>query len=282
VKDGLIEDPRTCRFDPAVLTCKGDEAAECLTAAQVTALKKIYDGPKNPRTGRQIYPGYPPGHEAIPGAWQPWIIAAPQDKSIQIMFGNSFFGQAVFEDPKWDFRSLNFDTDVALAAEKAGIVLNSNNPDLRSFRAHGGRLIQFHGWADAAISPFGSIEYYEQVRSFLSKYPDARSRGGAVPDFYRLFMVPGMGHCGGGIGPNSFGNDRNRFGGDPERDVITALDRWVEKGVAPERLIGTGNVSGDPATTMTRPLCPYPQVARYNGSGDSNQAASFTCTQPRQ
>jgi feruloyl esterase len=281
VKDGLIEDPRACRFDPAVLTCKGDDGSECLTAPQVTALKKIYEGPKNPRTGKQIYPGYPPGHEAIAGAWLPWIIAAPQDKSIQIMFGNSFYGQAVFEDPQWDFRTLNFDTDVTLAAEKAGIVLNSNNPDLRSFRAHGGRLIQYHGWADAAISPFGSIEYYEQVRSFLSKYPDARSRGGAVSDFYRLFMVPGMGHCGGGIGPNSFGNDRNRFGGDPERDLITALERWVEKGVAPERLIGTGNVSGDPATTITRPLCPYPQIARYNGSGDSNQATSFTCADPR-
>jgi Tannase and feruloyl esterase len=282
VKDGLIEDPRACRFDPAVLTCKGDDGRECLTVPQVTALKKIYEGPKNPRTGKQIYPGYPPGHEAIAGAWQPWIIAAPQDKSIQIMFGNSFYGQAVFEDPQWDFRTLNFDTDVALAAEKAGSVLNSNNPDLRSFRAHGGRLIQYHGWADAAISPFGSIEYYEQVRSFFTKYPDARSRGGAVSDFYRLFMVPGMGHCGGGIGPNSFGNDRNRFGGDPERDLITALERWVEKGVAPERLTGTGSVSGDPATTMTRPLCPYPQIARYNGSGDGNQATSFTCAEPRQ
>jgi feruloyl esterase len=180
------------------------------------------------------------------------------------------------------FPTLNFDTDVALAAEKAGSVLNSNNPDLRSFRAHGGRLIQYHGRADAAISPFGSIEYYEQVRSFFSKYPDARSRGGAVPDFYRLFMVPGMGHGEGGIGPNSFGNDRNRFAGDPERDLITALERWVEKGVGPERPIGTGSVSGDPATTMTRPLCPYPQIARYNGSGDGNQATSFTGAEPRQ
>src|SRR6478672_7128278 len=180
VKDGLIEEPRACRFDPLVLTCKGTETAECLTAAQVVSLKKIYDGPKNPRTGKQIYPGYPPGHEAIAGAWQPWIIGSPQEKSIQIMFGNSFYGQAVFEDPHWDFRTLNFDRDVALAAEKTGIVLNSTNPDLRSFRAHGGKLIQYHGWADAAISPLGSIDYYTKVQSFFSRYPDARNSSRAI------------------------------------------------------------------------------------------------------
>jgi feruloyl esterase len=282
VKDGLIEDPRTCRFDPAILTCKEADNAECLTAAQVVALKKIYEGPKNSRTGKPIYPGYPPGHEAIAGAWQPWIIASPQENSIQIMFGNSFYGQAVFEDSHWDFRTLNFDTDVALAAEKAGTVLNSTNPDLRSFRAHGGKLIQYHGWADAAISPFGSIEYYDKVVSFFSKYPDARTAGGTVSDFYRLFMVPGMGHCGGGIGPNSFGNGSNRFSGDPDRDLISALERWVEKDVAPERFIGTGNVGGDPAKTLSHPLCPFPQVARYNGSGDPSQAASFTCAVPKE
>ena len=277
VKDGLIEDPRTCRFDPAALTCKGDENAECLTGRQVAALKKIYEGPRNPRTGKQIFPGYPAGHEAVPGAWRPWIINSPQEKSIQISFGNSFFGQAVFEAPNWDFRTLNFDSDVAVALEKAGAVLNSTSPDLRTFRARGGKLIQYHGWADAAIAPLSSIEYYEKVRAFFAKYPDARSSG-AVADFYRLFMVPGMGHCGGGIGPKSFGNDGNAFSGDPERDVISALERWVEQGVAPDRLIGTGTVPADTTTTMTRPLCAYPLVAHYNGAGDPNQAASFTCS----
>ena len=272
VKDGLIEDPRTCHFDPAVLTCKGDETMECLTPAQVATVRKIYEGPKNPRTGKQIYPGYPPGHEAIPGAWQPWIINTPAENSIQMMFGNSFFGQAVFEDPKWDFHALNFDSDVTYAFEKAGVHLNSTSPDLRSFRAHGGKLIQYHGWADAAISPFGSIDYYEKVLAFFAKYPDPRSSG-AVADFYRLYMVPGMGHCGGGIGPNSFGNGGNRFVGDADRDLLTALDRWVEKGVAPEQFIGTG-------ATMTRPLCTYPKVAKYKGSGDPNSAASFTCSAP--
>lgn len=276
VKDGLIEDPRTCRFNPEVLLCKGPESAECLTAPQVAAVKKIYAGPKNPRTGEQIFPGYPPGHEAIPGAWRPWIISSPQERSVQMWFGNSFFGQAVFETPKWDFKSLNFDTDVALALQKAGTVLNSTNPDMRTFRARGGKLIQYHGWADAAIAPLTSIDYYDKVRSFLAKYPDARSSGG-VADFYRLFMVPGLGHCFSGIGPKSFGNDGNQFNGDPERDVISALERWVEKGIAPDHLIGTGTAPTDKTKPMTRRLCPYPQVARYNGTGDPNLAASFSC-----
>jgi pimeloyl-ACP methyl ester carboxylesterase len=282
VQDGLLEDPRTCKFDPSVLACKDVGQTGCLTVPQIAALRKIYDGPKNPRTGKQIYPGYPPGHEAIPNAWANWIIAAQPDRTAQFMFGNSFYGQAVFEDPKWDFRSMNFDTDVSYAAQKAGIVVNSDNPDLRSFRANGGKLIQYHGWADAAISPFGSIEYYNKVSAFFAKYPDERSKGNnaQVSDFYRLFMVPGLGHCAGGIGPKSFGQDGNRFKGDPNRDVISALERWVETGVAPDQIIGTGTVVGDANKPLTRPLCSFPKVARYKGTGDPAEAANFTCEVP--
>jgi len=276
VKDGLIEDPRTCRFDPSVLVCKAEDTSGCLTETQIVALKKIYEGPKNPRTGQQIFPGYPPGHEAVPGGWRPWIIsAAPGQTSIQMMFGASFFGQAVYESNNWDFKTLNFDSDIAYAFEKAGVILNSTNPDLRSFRARGGKLIQYHGWADAAIAPQTSINYYEKVRSFFARYPDARGSGD-VSSFFRLFMVPGLGHCFGGIGPRSFGQDSNEFSADPERDVIAALERWVEKGIAPDFLIGTGTAPTD-KKPMTRRLCPYPQVARYDGSGDPNQASSFTC-----
>ncbi|MGC4050121.1 MAG: tannase/feruloyl esterase family alpha/beta hydrolase [Paludibaculum sp.] len=282
VKDGLIQDPRTCHFDPGVLACKGGDTAECLTEPQLAALEKIYSGPKNERTGQQIYPGYPPGHEAIPGAWRPWIITTPPQQSPQSQFGNSYFGQAVFEDAGWDYRKLNFDSDIAFAAEKGGVVVASNSPDLRSFRAHGGKMIQYHGWADAAISPYGSINYYEKVRSFLSRFPDPRAKDPEIASFYRLFLVPGMGHCAGGIGPNSFGNAGNQFVGDPERDLLTALDRWVEQGVAPERFIGTGRATGSPDTVLTRPLCSYPQVVRYNGSGDPNQASSFACVAPPQ
>jgi hypothetical protein len=277
VEDGLIEDPRACHFDPAVLTCKGADGPQCLTAPQVDAVRKIYAGPKNPRTGAQIFPGYPPGTEAAPGTWGAWITPAAPQSAIQFAFGNSYYAHAVFGDLQWDYRTLNFDKDVAYGDDKAGTILNSTNPDLRGFRAHGGKLIQYHGWGDAAISPVNSIDYYEQVRSFLAK-------SGQIDGFYRLFMVPGMGHCGGGTGPNSFGNDPSTGSpapADPERDIVAALERWVEKGVAPAKLIGTGAAAGDPSKKLTRPLCPYPQVARYQGAGDPNDAASFVCAAPK-
>ena len=170
---------------------------------------------------------------------------------------------------------------MALGDAKAGPVLNATSPDLRSFRASGGKLIQYHGWGDAAISAASSIEYYESVRAFLSKYPDARSDAARPTDaFYRLFMVPGMGHCAGGIGPNRFGNAGSGSSTDPEHDVFTALQRWVEQGAAPEYVIGTGSAVGDSSTRMTRPLCAYPNVAQYKGSGDTNDAANFACVAP--
>ena len=139
------------------------------------------------------------------------------------------------EDPSWDFRKWNFESDYALAVDKTGALLSSTSPDLRSFRATGGKLIQFHGWGDAAIPGLASIEYYDRVRAFMAKYPDGRtSRPAEVDEFYRLFMVPGMGHCSGGIGPNTFGNDDGRSGAsttpDPSSDLPAALERWVERG----------------------------------------------------
>ena len=276
VKDGLIEDPRACHFDPAVIQCKGADGPECLTAPQVATLRKIYGGPRNPRTGEQIHPGYSPGAEGAPDTWAAWIVPGGPLGSLQFGFANTYYGQAVFEDPHWDFRKLNFDTDVAYGDQKAGLVLNSSSPDLRSFRAHGGKLIQYHGWGDTAIPPQNSIDYYELVRSFMTKYLDARNdRSKPVEDFYRLFMVPGMGHCRGGGGPNVFGNGSTVAGAasDPERDLVAALDRWVEKGIAPDHLIGTGK-------SLTRPLCVYPKTAHYKGTGDTNDAASFTCVVP--
>jgi feruloyl esterase len=274
-----------------VLTCAGADTDQCLTAPQVAALRKIYAGPKNPRTGAPIAPGFSPGTEAVPGGWVPWIVSQlpPGAQgggrgSVLSMFGNSHYGHAVFEDPKWDFRTLNFDADVTFAIEKTGAILNSNSPDLRSFRASGGKLIQFHGWGDAAIPGLSSIEYYDRVRAFMTKYPDARSdTSRPVDGFYRLFMVPGMGHCGAGAGANVFGNGGRSAASptaDPDRDVLAALERWVERGVAPERIIATGTSTDDPTKTMTRPLCPYPQIARYNGTGDPNSAESFTCAVP--
>jgi feruloyl esterase len=281
VKDGLIEDPRACHFDPATIQCKGADSAECLTAPQVGALRKIYGGPKNPRTGASIHPGYSPGVEGVPGTWGAWIIPGGQAAPALFMFANTFYLQAVYEGLKTDFRELNFDSDVAYADEKTGPLLNSTNPDLRSFRARGGKLIQYHGWGDAAIPGQDSVDYYEMVRSFMAKYPNGRTQTkGGIDDFYRLFMVPGMGHCGGGIGANSFGNGAPVAANDPERDLVTALDQWVEKGVAPDHFIATGKSVLEPAKTLTRPLCAYPKVARYKGSGDVNDAASFACVGP--
>ena len=287
VKDGLIEDPRKCRFDPSVLLCKGAPTAECLTQPQIETLNKIYVGPKNPKTGEQIYPGYEPGGEAEAGGWSVWILGL----SLQSLFGNSFMGQAVHEQTNWDWRTMDFDRDVRLADEKTAAVLNSYNPDLRSFRDQGGKLIQYHGWADAAIAPRDSIEFYEKVATFLNQYPDPRSSNpGDISAFYRLFMVPGLQHCVGGAGPVSFGNDDiaaalNATQDDADRDVFLALDRWVTQGIAPEKLVGTGKIGADPktgagGTALSRPLCAYPAVARYNGRGDTNAAENFTCVKP--
>jgi feruloyl esterase len=283
VKDGLIEDPRKCQFDPSVLLCRGASGADCLSQPQIDALKKIYAGPKNPRTGQQIYPGYEPGTEAEQGAWGLWIVGL----SVQSLFGNTFFGQAVYEDPHWDWRTFDFDRDVALADEKTASILNSYNPDLGSFRDRGGKLIQYHGWGDAAIAPRDSINFYEKVQAFLKRYPDPRSAGSTdIQAFYRLFMVPGLQHCTDGPGPTSFGNDEfaalASTPDDADHDVLLALDRWVTQGVAPDKIIGSGALGADPksgskGTPLTRPLCAYPAVARYKGHGDTNAAENFTC-----
>ncbi len=282
VQDGLLEDPRTCRFDPAVLTCHGPDSATCFTAPQVEALKKIYGGPKNPRTGEQIYPGIPPGTEAV--NWRNWIVHAEPMRSTQAVLGIPYYGQAVFEDLKWDVRTMDFDKDFAYGEAKAAPVLNSSSPDLRSFRARNGKIIQYHGWGDPAISAFSSIEYYEATRAFLSKFPDARRPASTpIEDFYRLFLVPGMAHCIGGIGPHAFGS-RGAISpttmNDPNRDIFAALERWVEQGTAPEQLIGSGPAVGDATKTLTRPICLFPKVAKYKGTGDINDAASFACVAP--
>jgi feruloyl esterase len=283
VKDGVIEDPRRCRFDPEVLKCKDADGPDCLTAPQVDALRKIYDGPKNPRTGEQIFPGATPGTEAAPGGWAVWITGTGPGRSFQFMFGNTFYAHVVFSDLKWDYHKLNFDSDVKLADEKSRSVLNSDNPDLRAFRDRGGKLIQYHGWGDAGIPPLSSINYYEQATAFLARNRGGRGKATAVSDFYRLFMVPGMGHCAGGLGANSFGNAGVSSAPDADHDLTSALERWVEKGAAPTKIIATGYVDGNPTkgVALTRPLCPYPQVAHWKGTGSTSDAANFECVEEK-
>jgi feruloyl esterase len=286
LKDGLVSNPLACHFDPAVLACKGADAKECLTPAQLDTLKTLYAGPRNPRTREQVFPGLiTSGAEAMPMNWPVWVLGMAPGQSAHAGFGLSYYRDLVFERSDWQLRSMDFDRDVRVSDEKVAPIINATNPDLRSFRAHGGKLLQYHGWSDSAIVAASSIEYYQSVRSFLSTAPDPRSSSKSVEDFYRLFMVPGMAHCSGGVGPVHFGNDATDFGtgpasADPEHDVFAALVQWVEQGTAPDRLIGSGPSPLDSTKTLTRPLCPYPQQAKYKGSGDTNDAASFECAAP--
>jgi feruloyl esterase len=279
VQDGLIEDPRKCHFDLSVLLCKSEERPDCLTSAEVEAAKKIYAGPKDPVTGEQIYPGYEPGLEGDPSTWKAWILG-----HVQADFGNSNFADAVYEDSKWDWRNSNLHQDLQRADQKVAPYVNSYNPDLRTFRDHGGKLIQYHGWADAAVAPRDSIAFYELVREFMGRYPDPRAhtKSSSIDDFYRLFMAPGMSHCSGGAGPDAFGNQDlppASVPQDADHDIVLALDRWVVDGVAPDRIVATraSRIAAASTELMTRPLCVYPKIAHYKGSGSTNDAANFVC-----
>jgi feruloyl esterase len=192
----------------------------------------------------------------------------------QAKFGNSHFSDAVYQGAPWNWRSSDLHRDLALAQSRT-LVLDATNPDLRAFRAHGGKLLLFHGWGDAALPPRGTIEYVENVRQFMASHGGQ----GDVDDFARLFMVPGMGHCWGGPGASSFGNEEVPAPGliqDADHDIVMALDGWVEHDQPPERIIATrmGKLP------MTRPLCVYPKVARYGGKGSSDDAVNFTCVAP--
>lgn len=285
---GILEDPTLCHFDPVIIECKkGLDAPNCLTAPQVEAARKIYSGPRNPRTGKQIYPGYKPGAEADPGDWPAWITGAAPGKAIQFFFGNAFFSDMVFLNPKWDFRSFDFDNDIKVTDAKLGPILNATDPNLLRFRAHGGKMIQYAGWADSAVAPTDSINYYQTVVSFMKDTSRNKRRGNPVQftqSFYRLFMVPGMGHCAGGPGATNFGNwpDEPPVPGDAAHNIVDALDRWIVEGRAPDKLVATKYAGDNPAKPIVRTqlLCPFPQAARWDGHGNRNDAANFTCVLP--
>jgi len=273
VKDGLVGEPRQCQFDPASLLCKDADFDSCLTAAQVAALKKIYAGPHD-SAGRQLFPGYPPGGEEGPGGWAAWITGSEPRHSLLFFFGSQYFTNMVYEQKDWDFKNLNVDQAAKLADEKTGQALNAINPDLGPFRKRGGKLILYHGWSDAAIPATSTIDYYRQVVATLGRRK--------VNTFVRFYLAPGMQHCGGGPGANFFGQFANASPADPGHNMYSALEQWVEKGVAPSRFIATKYVNDTDHTKgikMTRPLCPYPEVAKYKGTGDINDAANFVCTQ---
>ncbi|MBW8768566.1 MAG: tannase/feruloyl esterase family alpha/beta hydrolase [Gemmatimonadetes bacterium] len=271
VRDGVIDDPRDCAWTPDALRCADDRASPaCLSPVQVAALKAMYGGARNPRTGAQIYPGWPKGSEApilapdgsVLGGWNRyWGTNAPARAD--------FWRYWVFDDPKWDWWSFDFDRDLAVADAKAGSAIDHTSADLSAFRRRGGKAILYQGWADPVVSAYDAIAYYEKVRA-------AQGSQSATDGFLRLFMVPGMAHCARGPGATNFGNQ----GGDApvcdaEHDLIEALDAWVERGTAPDRIIASRVENG--AVTRTRALCPYPRRARYAGRGNPDDATSFTC-----
>jgi feruloyl esterase len=270
VKDGVIEDPAQCRFDPSVLLCKGAESDVCLTEPQIAALRKIYNGPKNSK-GETVMPGFSPGGEAEPGGWAAWITGNAPGQSLQYAFGTNFFKYMVFNDPAWDYKISTVDQNVRLADSKLGGILNATGPDLKKFRDRGGKLILYHGWSDAAIPALSTIDYYQSVQKKLGAKETAA--------FVRLFMVPGMEHCGGGAGPSAFGQSGVPRA-DAGHDIDAALERWVEHGVAPEQIIATKfRQPSNPAAGVerTRPLCAYPKTAHWTGTGSTDDAANFIC-----
>jgi hypothetical protein len=274
VKDGIVDDPRKCHFDPATIACNNGDADSCLTARQVTALKKLYEGAHDSK-GQTIYPGFVPGGEDGDGGWPLWIMGPAPGKALLFAFGNGYFANMVYGKPDWDYKKANFDEAVKASDEKFANVLNSVQADMRAFKAHGGKLIIYHGWSDAAISPLNAINYYDSVVQKMGK--------GESDAFLRLYMVPGMQHCAGGPGPDDFGEFGVSRINDPQHNIYLALENWVEKGEAPGTVIGSKADGFGPTAnvTMTRPLCAYPQVAKYKGSGDTNDAANFVCAAPK-
>ncbi len=257
LKDGLIDDPRKCQFCPScdLPQCpEGTDKADCFTTAQLGTLEKIYGEVKS--QGKRIFPGWPVGVEiAGPNGrsgWDNWIMRETAEPTIGVMFSETFFRHMAFKNPNFKFADFDFDKDPQ-RLEWIHNVLDATDPDLSQFQKRSGKLLMYFGWADPALNAQMGVDYYESV---LEKM------GAGTPNFFRLFMVPGMFHCGGGVGCSSF-------------DKLTPLMKWVEQSAAPDSIVAARIVNGQ--TNRTRPLCPYPQVAKYKGNGSIDDAANFTC-----
>ena len=251
VRDGIVSEPRACTFDPAVLSCSaaaGPVAASCLTAPQVENARSAY-APVTTAGGALVYPGRSPGFESG------WRIPAP-GAPLNPLFSDMvrYVGR---QDPDWDPMTFDLETDLALALKQAAFI-EASDPDLARFKARGGKLLLYHGWADPGPAPENTINYYEAVN---------RTMGGRQDEWMRLFLMPGVGHCGGGVGPD-------------QADFLGALERWREQGVAPDRITATRAAGRGTSTPLSRPLCPFPQVARHTGSGSTGDATSFACVAP--
>jgi feruloyl esterase len=248
VKDGLIENPMQCHFDPNVLECKAADGQQCLTKAQVATARIIMAPARDRNTGTLIFPGFEPGNEL---GWGQLLKGPdPYDTALDD------FKYVIFGDGSWDWRTFDLQRDTAIADKAVRGTIEAVDPNLTKFAQRGGRLLMYHGWADQDIAPQASVNYYKNASNVTK----------ATSDWVRLFMMPGMQHCQGGEGPNSF-------------DAMAALEQWVEKGKAPDQIVASHRLR-DGTVDRTRPLCPYPQVAKYKGSGSINEAANFVCSAP--
>jgi feruloyl esterase len=245
VKDGLLNDPRKCTFDPATLVCRSGDGDNCLTAAQLETVKRAYS-PAKTKSGETVYPGYAFGSELGWGRFAGGT--APPGVAL-----GSF--QVTYQDANWDWRTFDLDRDTKLVDEKVGFI-NAIEPNLQAFKARGGKLLLYHGWNDTAISPENTVNYYSSVLKRMGSKQD---------DWLRLFMMSGVAHCGGGPGPNQW-------------NLLGALERWRESGTPPDQI--TAYRVTNNRVDMTRPLCPYPQVAQWKGVGSTNDAANFICRAP--
>ena len=263
LEDGVIDDPRQCRFEPETLTCPSNQDNNtCLTVAQVQTVKSIWAGATT-SSGETIFPGLVPGGENGPGGgWETWVTGPEPFASLHWKAAEGFFKYMVFEDPDWNFRTFDFDNDLDFALAKVGAQLDSADPNLDRFRDRGSKLIVYHGWSDPDISPLGSINYYEDVLAYSGADNNRSQTLSETQEFFRLFMVPGLGHCRGGPGYNHL-------------DPLSALEEWVEADIPPRQILGSRIENG--ITIRTRPLCPYPEIAKWNGTSDPDDANSFTC-----
>jgi feruloyl esterase len=257
VKDGLIEDPRRCDFKPSrdLPRCQGAEQPDCFTAGQIAAVETLASDVMS--NGTRVFPGWPVGSEAAGpngrSGWDQWIVR-DNGPTLDTMFAENFFRYVLptKPDPQFDLSQFSIDRDRP-KLEAIHYILDATDTDLTRFRQHGGKILMYFGWADPALNPIMGIEYYEQVTAKMGK---------DTPNFYRLFMVPGMFHCGGGPGPSAV-------------DWFAPLETWVEKGEAPSTILARHVDQGK--VTRTRPLCAYPETAKYKGAGSVDDAANFTC-----
>ncbi len=241
VTDRVINDPRQCKFEPAVLLCKGADTPTCLTASQVETAKRVFAGPG-------VFPGLEPGSE---GSWggRNGVLTTP----VGIAYDE--YRYFVFQGKKWEYETLNIERDIPLFDKAIGSIMNSSDTNLKPYFDHGGKLLMYHGWADPGIPPGNSLQFYSDVTKNIG---DAAKAANSI----RLFMLPGVGHCRGGDGPSSF-------------DAIGAIDQWRAANKPPASIVAS--LKKDGKTERTRPLCPYPQSAQYLGSGSPNDAANFVC-----